>query len=462
MKIAIVGAGKLGLTVTEALLSGGNEVTLIDKNADLLQRISSRLDLLTVTGNGKNTMILKEIKINTYDYLVAATDDDEKNIVICAFAKKLGCAHVIARIRDPEHVGQQAFIKKAMGIDFIVNPDYSIAHEIYKYLVEKYTLSGGYFSSGKIAVIEFPAEKLPVIIDKRISEIAKMLDNMLVAAISRNGKIIIPKGKTQVAEDDILYVLGKEEPCRKLGAIVLEKNTYTDLQKVMIAGGGKISYYLAKLLADFDISVKIIEIDKTRCQYLSEHLEKVLVLHGDATDQNLLEEENIGDMDAFVSVTGFDEENLLLALLANQKNIEDVVAKVSRRSYADLIEKLGISMALNPLDITATGILRFIQGSKMIIFSKMIQGQAEFIEINIDHKMKLLGTRIADLNLPDGIIIAAIHRNEDAIIPRGDTVIEENDKVIILCLLSEIPSLERLIQSRKWVFPEKKSGGNRL
>jgi trk system potassium uptake protein TrkA len=458
MKIAIVGAGKLGITVTEALLSGGNEVTLIDKNSDLLQKVGSRLDLLTVTGNGKNTKLLKEIKINTYDYLVAATDDDEKNIVICAFAKKLGCSHVIARIRDPEHVGQQEFIKKAMDIDFIVNPDYSIAYEIYKYLVEKYTLSGGYFSSGKIAVIEFPAKKLPIIIDKKISEVAKMLDDMLVTAISRNGKIIIPKGPTQVMEDDILYVLGKEEHCRKLSEIVLEKNTYTNLQKVMIAGGGKISFYLAKLLADFDISVKIIEIDKARCQYLSEHLEKVLVLYGDATDQNLLEEENINDMDAFVSVTGFDEENLLLALLANQKNIEDVVAKVSRKSYAELIEKLGISMALNPLDITATGILRFIQGSKMIIFSKMIQGQAEFIEINIDHKMKLLGTRISELNLPDGIIIAAIHRNEEAIIPKGNTVIEENDQVIILCLLSEIPSLEKLIQNRRWKLPEKKQG----
>lgn len=450
MKVAIVGAGKLGITITEALLSGGNEVTLIDKNADLLQKVSSQLDLLTVAGNGKNIKMLKEIKIDTYDYLVAVTDVDEKNIVICSFAKKLGCAHVIARIRDPEHVGQQEFIMESMGIDYIVNPDHSIANEIYKYLVEKYTLSEGYFSSGKIAVIEFPAVKLPIVINKKISEIIKMLDDMLVVALSRNGKIIIPTVQTQVLEDDILYVLGKEEASHKLNEIVHVKKTYTDLQKVMIAGGGKIGFYLAKLLADFDISVKIIEIDKARCQYLSEHLDNVLVLHGDATDQNLLEEENIDEMDAFVSATGFDEENLLLALLANQKNIEDVVAKVSRKSYAQLIEKLGISMALNPLDMTAAGILRFIQGSKMVIFSKMIQGQAEFIEIIADHKMKLLGTKISELHLPEGLIIAAIHRGEEAIIPRGDTVIEEGDHVLILCLLSQIPVLEKLLQRRKW------------
>ncbi|MGI6727611.1 MAG: Trk system potassium transporter TrkA [Anaerovoracaceae bacterium] len=450
MKVAIVGAGKLGLTITEALLSGGNEVTLIDKNGELMQRISGQLDLLTVTGNGKSIRLLKELKINTYDFLVAVTNDDEKNIVICTFAKKLGCAHVIARVRGPEHVNQIEFIKKAMEIDYIVNPDLSIAHEIYKYLVEKYTLSNGYFSAGKIAIIEFLAERLPVINNKKIVEIAKMLDNMLIVAISRNGKIIIPNGDTIVHDDDILYVLGEEEASRKLNEIVHEKKTYTDLQKVMIAGGGKTAYYLAKQLADFDISVKIIEINKARCEYLSEHLDNVLILHGDATDQTLLEEENLDEMDAFVTVTGFDEENLLLALLANQKNIEDVVAKVSRKSYADLIEKLGISMALNPLDMTAASILRFIQGSKRIVFSKMIQGQAEFIEIIADKHMKLLNTPLSDLELPNDTIIAAIRRGEEAIIPRGDTKIKEGDQVIILSLLSQVPKLERLFQRRKW------------
>lgn len=450
MKVAIVGAGKLGITITEALLGSGYEVTLIDLNSDLLQKVGSQLDLLTVTGNAKNISLLRDLKINSYDYLVAVTDDDEKNIVICSFAKKLGCSNVIARIRGPEYVNQLDFIKEAMNIDFIVNPDLSIANEIYKYLVEKYTLTNGYFSAGKISIIEFPAERLQVILNKKIMEIAKMLDNMLVVAISRNGKIIIPRGSTVVLEEDILYVLGEDEPILKLNTIVHEKKMYTDLQKVMIAGGGKIGYYLAKQLADFNISVKIIEIDKARCQYLSEQLNNVMVLHGDATDPSLLEDENIDEMDAFVTVTGFDEENLLLALIANQKNIEDVVAKVSRKSYADLIEKMGISMALNPLDMTATGILRYIQGSKRIIFSKMIQGQAEFIEIVADKNMKLTGVPLTKLSLPEGVIFAAIHRGNEAIIPRGDTEIQEGDQVIILSLLSQIPKLEKLFQTRKW------------
>lgn len=452
MKVAVVGAGKLGLNITESLLGGGYEVTLIDINPELLQKVGSQFDLLTVSGNVLNTNLLRDIEIQTYDYLVAVTDEDEKNIVICRFAKKLGCSHVIARIRGPEHVNQIDFIKEAMGIDYIVNPDLSIANEISKYLVEKYTLTNGYFTTGKISIIEFTADRLPVIINKKISEIARMLDNMLVVAISRSGKMIVPSSSVVVLEEDILYVLGLDEPILKLNEIVHVQKKYTDLQKVMIAGGGKIGYYLAQQLVGHHISVKIIEINKSRCQYLSEHLDNVLILHGDATDPSLLEDENIEEMDAFVTATGFDEENLLLALIASQKNVEDVVAKVSRKSYADLIEKMGISMALNPLDMTATGILRFIQGGSKVIFSKMIQGQAEFIEIEADRNMKVIGVPIEDLDLPEGILVAAIHRGEEAIIPRGQTVIEVGDRVIFISLLSQIPKLEKFLQTKRWSF----------
>lgn len=452
MKVAIIGAGKLGITITEALLSGDNEVTLVDKNNDLMQKINSQLDLLTVTANAKQVSFMEELKIWTYDYLVAVTDNDEKNMVICSFAKHLGCPKVIARIRDPEHVTQIQMIKEALNIDFIVNPDMSISNEIYKYLVEKYTLNNGCYSSGKIAVIEFSTDKIPVLIDKPIHNVTKILGDMQVTAISRNGKVIIPRGDTVILNGDRLYVLGLNEHIQKLNDIVHDKNQYTDLQRVMIAGGGKSGFYLAQKLSNFGVAVKIIEIDKARCQYLSEHLHNVMVLHGDATDPNLLEEENINEMDAFVTVTGFDEENLLLALMAKQHDIEDVVAKVSRKSYADLIEKMGISMALNPLDMSATNILRYIQGSTHIIFSQLIQGQAEFIELVADQKMRLLNQPLKNLELPNGVIIAAIHRGEEAIIPNGDTVIKNGDRIIILSLLSNIPYLEKLFRSKRSRF----------
>lgn len=452
MKIAIAGAGKLGIKITEALLGGDHSVTIIDKNEALLQRLSSQMDLMVVNGNAKQIDLLQDIGIESYDYLIAATNSDEKNIVICSFAKKLGCSKVIARVRDPEHMNQLDFIKESMDIDYIVNPDLSITVEIYKYLVEKYTLSNGIFSSGKIALIEFLSDRMPEIIGMPIQEIGSILKDMLVVALSRNGKVIIPKGDTIIIKGDSLYVVGEKERIIKLNSHVHENIKYTNLQKVMIVGGGKTGLYLAKKLSEFGIYVKIIEKDKARCQYLSNHLDDVLILHGDATDINLLQEENLEEMDAFVTATGFDEENLLLALMAKQHGIEDVIAKVSRESYADLIEKMGIDMALNPLDMTASHILRFMQGSKRIVSSQMIQGQAEVIEIIAESHMKLIGKPIRNLHLPDGVIIAAVHRGNEVIIANGNTEIREDDRVVILSLLSAVPDLEKLLRSGKTSF----------
>lgn len=447
MKIAIVGAGKLGLKVTEALLGGDHSVAIIDQDNDVLQKLASHLDVMTVNANAKETKILKNLGIASYDYLIAVTGSDEENILIAAFAKKLGCSRVIARVRDPEHMDQLGFIKESMGIDSIVNPDLSITVEIYKYLVEKYTLSNGIFSSGKVSLIEFAAKKFNRLIGMPISNVGSVLDNMLIVAISRNGKIIIPHGNTTIQQGDGLYVIGEREPIMELNSRVHEKGKYTDLQKVMIVGGGKTGFYLATKLSEFGIAVKIIEIDKARCHYLSTHLEDVMILHGDATDLNLLQEENLDEMDAFVTTTGYDEENLLLALMAKRHGIEDVIAKVSRESYSDLIESMGIDMALNPLDISASNVLRFVQGSKRVVSSLLIQGQAEIIEIVANSHMKMMDTPLKNLHLPNGVIVAAIHRGLKVIIPNGDTVVEEGDRVIIFSLLTELPNLEKLFRA---------------
>jgi trk system potassium uptake protein TrkA len=220
----------------------------------------------------------------------------------------------------------------------------------------------------------------------------------------------------------------------------------------MIAGGGKTALYLSRSLAEYGAAVKLIESDKARCQYLSTNLENVLVLHGDATDIELLNDENLSEMDAFVSATGYDEENLLLALMAKQSGVEDVIAKISRENYSSLIESMGVDMALNPITISANHILRYIQGSRLIIFSRLIQGQAEFFEFVADEDMILVNKRIAHLNLPKGVIIAAIHRESKVIIPNGNTEIAEGDHVLALCLLSEVSEFEKLFRIRKGLF----------
>ena len=445
MKIAVVGAGKLGLKIVNALVGGNHSITVIDKNETILNKISQQYDVLVACGNAKQISLLRRESINTFDFLIACTDSDEKNIVIASFAKKLGCTKVIARVRDPEHMNQIDFIKETMNVDHIVNPDLGITLEIYKYLVEKYTLTNGIFSSGKVSLVQFKAKRLPRLIDLSMVEVSKVLPNMLVIALSRNGKIIIPHGQTTIEAEDTVYLIGEKNQIAELHRKVYEKGKYTDLQKVMIAGGGKTGYYLADKLSEFGVSVKLIEKSKERCYYLSTHLDDVMVLHGDATDSVLLEEENLDEMDAFVAATGLDEENLLLALIAKQRNIEDVIAKVSRQSYKDLIERMGVDMVLNPLDIVASNILRYIQGSKRIISYLLIQGQAEIMEIIASEDMKLANTPLKHVKLPDG----AIHRGPKVIIPNGDTKIMADDKVTIFCLLSDIGELEKLMTTKR-------------
>ncbi len=449
MKIAIVGAGKLGVKVANALLGGDHAVTIFDKNEDVLNKISLQLDVMTVAGNAKQISLLKANDIGTFDFLLAATDRDEKNIVIASFAKKLGCNKVIARVRDPEHMNQFEFIKETMNIDYIVNPDLSITLEIYKYLVEKYTLTNGIFSSGKVSLIQFGVNRHKSLIGLDMVRIKKIFATMLVVAISRNGKIIIPHGNTVIEPTDTLYMIGERSEILALHKRVHERGKYTNIQNVMIIGGGKTGFYLAGKLAEYGAAVKVIEKDKARCYYLSTHLDNVMVLHGDGTDTNLLDDENLDEMDAFVAATGFDEENLLLALAAKQRGIEDVISKISRQAYMNLIEQMGVDMALNPLDITASTILRYIQGDKRVISSQLIQGQAEIMEIIAMSEMELSQTPLKNLHLPEGVIIAAIHRGQQVIIPDGDTVIEEDDKVTIFCLLSDIAELEKLLRKKR-------------
>lgn len=446
MKIVIVGAGKLGVNVAKALLGGDHSVTIIDSEDSVLQKISSQMDVMTINGNAKEIKLLKQLHIDSYDFLIAVTGDDEANLVIASFAKKLGCSKVVARIRDPEHMQQINFIKEALDIDHLVNPDQGITVEIYKYLAEKYTLSNGIFSSGKVSLVEFSVHRMPKLIGKSMNDITKILPNMLVVAISRKGKVIIPHGKEVIEPEDFVYVIGEKGPILALNSKVHERGKYTDLQKVMIIGGGKTGFYLAEMLSEFGAAVKIIEVQKERCHYLSSHLEDVMILHGDATDLTLLEEENLDMMDAVVTATGFDEDNLLLALTAKQHGVDDVIAKVSRTSYAEIISRMGIDMALNPLDITTSNILHFVQGSKKILSSQLIEGQAELMEIIATPHMNILDTPISELDLHDGIIIAAIHRGSEVIIPNGDTEIHEDDRIILLSLLRDRVITESLLK----------------
>jgi len=455
MKIAIAGAGKLGLRITDVLMGGDHAITLIDKDEELIKRLSNSLDVATVAGNAKEVLLLEEIGIRDFDCFIASTDRDEKNIVIASLVKRFGVPKIIARIRDPEHDNQYDLLKETFGIDHIVNPERSVAEEINKFLVEKYSLRGGILRAGKVSLLEIVVDKLPELIGCTVSQAHDDLRKagMSLAAISKSGKMIMlrPGDDYIIEKSDELYVVGDRDLVDGEAAKIIDKERYTNIQRVMIAGGGRIGFYLARMLEEFGASVKIIEIDKQRCQYLSTHLQNVLILNGDATDAELLEDENLPEMDAFVSTTGFDEENLLLALTAKQAGVEDVIAKISRENFGALITSIGVDMTLNPVDISANHIIRYID-DEAILTSQIIQGQAEFVRVLVTSGMRAAGKVIGRLKLPCGLAIVALQRGESVILPDDGTRIMEGDRLVILSLLSESFDLEKLLKMKQGFF----------
>ena len=446
MKVAILGAGKLGIRIAEALLDGDYEITIVDTNEDKLNTLSLQYDILTVTGDAKTVELLKEINVESCDFLFSCTTSDDTNILAASFAKSLGCPKVAARVREPEHMLQMDFICENLNIDLLVNPDTLISNEIYRYLIEKYTLSNGIYTSKRIGLIEFEASRYPEIVGKSLVGFRSVLPEFIVVAISRGGKVIIPHGNDVIESDDLLYLIGDKQDVFRLAKTVHVRLRSSDARKVMIIGGGKTGYYLARRLSEYGSHVKLIEKDKQRCHYLSERLRNVMVLNGDGADISLLEEEDFDSMDAFVTATGYDEENILLALTAKNHGVEDVISKVSHESYSDLIAKLDLDMVLNPLDITASAMLRTIRGSNRVISSVLLQGQAELLEVYVEKGMSCIGVPLKDFHFPDYILVAAVNRGLETLIPDGSTRIQAGDKVILVCLVSHIGYVEKLFK----------------
>ncbi len=448
MKVMIVGAGKLGYKLAESMVLEDIDVTVIDNNPKVIDFVNEHLDVLTVSANGIDINILKELGISQYNLLVASTDSDETNTLICSLAKKLGCEKTIARIRNSEYMEQLDFIKAEMGINHIVNPDLATAQAMEKYLLKNYNFYSGEFASGKIRMIDFNIEHMKEFVGKKLAELENF-DKLLITAISRDGDIIIPDGSTELLANDTIHVIGKSDDINNLNNRFAQDITRKEIERVMILGGSNIGFYLAQKLSKANISVTLIEKDKEKCQELSEKLDDVLIIHGDGTDIHLLEEERLDSMDAFVGVTGYDEENLLMALMAKQSGVSKTISKISRQNYTKIIDRLGIDAALNPIYITASNILKYIRGGKIVSVSLLIGGDGEVTEIIVGKDLPMVGKTLEELDLPKGIIIGAIVHNGKVIIPNGKSIINANDRIVVFCLTEDLPALKMFFKPHK-------------
>lgn len=452
MNIVIVGIGKLGSKLAEMLASKDNNIKVVDTSEAALARVANRVDVLTVQGNGVQLELLQELDVKETDLVVAATGSDEINILVCLMARNLGCRSVAARVRSPEYANQIDFFKEQLGIDFITNPELDTALDVARYILRGYAAHMESFAGGKVGLFDVPMQALPHLMGKTLKAV-DAFQEILVVVLYRDGQIIIPSGDTELKGQDILYLMGRRETVTSFTRGLSHLGERRVTRRVMILGGGRAGFYLAQRLLTSGLIVKIIEQDEQRCTYLASSLKGALVICGDGTDLDLLQDESLGEMDALVSLTGNDEENLMLALLGKQQRVPKVVAKVSRSNFVPLIEQLGIDRAVNPVLISAAEIVRFVQGGQIASLSLMFGGQAEAVEIVVPADAPIIGRRLAEAQIPRGLVIGAIVRRGQVLIPDGASIVEAHDRVIAFCLHSELPTLDKLFypkQRRLW------------
>lgn len=446
MKALVVGAGKLGYRLAASLLDEDYEVTVVDNNEDVIENISNSLDVFSICANALDFGVLEELDISLFDYVVATTTNDEANVIVCTISKKLGAKYAIARVRDPEYRKHLDFISEELEIDKIINPDNATARSIVKYLMKRYQLYSDEFAGGKVSLVEFNIGNDPNFINKKIMDIQN-INNLLIAAISRNGEAIIPNGRTVLEENDVIILAGKSEKIEVFDKDHTGINRTRSLRSTMILGGGKTGLYLAMLLLKENIEVTIVEINKGRCLELKEMVPDANIINGDGTDIAILEEEMVHTYDSFVAATGIDEANLLMSLVAKQSGIYKSVAKISRTNYDKVLDKLDIDAVFNTSYITAAEMLKEIRGKSSLALHLLLNGQVECVELMIKEKQLVCGKALENLSLPEGILIIAIIRDNKMIVPNGKTVLESGDRIILFSMHKLAPRVQKIFSS---------------
>lgn len=451
MKIIIIGDGKLGFHLAENLSKENNDVIIIDKNPEALKRADEYLDVMCIKGNGLSTRILLEAGVKEADLLIASTASDEMNMVCCLTAKQLGAMHTIARIRDPEYADELSQIRSDLNLDMVINPEQAVAGEIARLLEFPPAMNVELFAKGRVEMVEMKITSDMSIANMRLQDISKRISpSILIGSVLRGDDVIIPKGDFVIKEGDTIHIVGQPSKvfrfCTRIGVHVQK------IKNVMIMGGGKIAYYLAKYLDEMEIKVKIIEIDRERCIELTELLPNVLVIHGDGSDEIILQSENLSDMGAFISITGRDEDNLIAALLAKQNGVQKVIAKINRVNYAGVIKGMGIDNVVSPKLIIANHILRYVRGLQNAMGNpvdklyRVMGDRVEVVEFTANKFTSFLDSPLKNLKVVGGVLVAAIVRKNEIIIPHGNDAIKIGDKVILIAKDKILTDLNDMVE----------------
>ncbi|MDR3393895.1 MAG: Trk system potassium transporter TrkA [Parasulfuritortus sp.] len=462
MKIIILGAGQVGANLAASLVSEANDITMVDVDDAKLMLLQDRYDLRTVCGQASFPSVLRDAGADDADMLVAVTQNDETNMVACKLAATLfNVPTKIARIRALDYMQhEELFSPENMAVDFVISPEKEVTGYLRRLIDYPDALQVVDFAEGRIRLVAVKAHggflvghELREMRDHlrshfRESENRKLRElDARVAAIFRHGQAIVPEGSTIIQDGDEIFFLAATEHIR---AVMKEmRRTDHSVRRVMIAGGGNIGSRLAAEL-EGDYEVKLIDHNKKNAQVLAERLQRTLVLVGDVTDEDLLQQENVEDMDVFCSLTNDDENNIMSALLAKRMGAKKVIALINRSSYVDLLQGGEIDVALSPAQATIGPLLTHIRHGDMAVVHSLRRGAAEAMEVVVhgDSKTsKLIGRRIEQIDLPEGVSIGAIARGELVVIAHHDTLIEPEDHLILFVPNKRmIPKVEKLLQ----------------
>ncbi len=446
MKIIIIGAGKVGIQIAKTLSLEDNDITIIDQKENIRQEIDDTIDIMAVVGNGADVDVLESAGIKEAEMLIAVTQSDEINIIACMMAQQYGVAKKIARIRKREYLNKKFLSKEKLGIDYIINPELVTVNEIVKLLNTPANVSEVLdIANGEISLFGMKIEEDCQCTSEKIKNIP-FGEGTLMVSIYRGNKLIIPDGEEKLLVDDRIYVLMKKGRYNDLQLFC--KNKTCVLKNVIIFGGSNIGIQIASLLSKAGIITKIIEINKQKCEEISEILPDTLIINGDGTNIDLLKEENIDTVDGFVAVTGYDEENLLVSLLAKHLGSNKVIAKISRANYIPILKKIGIDAVVNQQLTTTSAILDILKKEEGNYVALLKEGESEIAELVAQKRSRILNKSLDRTNLPKNTIIGAIIRNEEVFVPHGDDFIEEGDRVILFTKSAEIKQIEQLFYER--------------
>ncbi len=452
MKIIVVGCGKIGQTITKNLINEGHDITVIDNDPAVISEIANIYDVMALCGSGTDCDALAEAEVQAAELFIAVTGSDEFNMLSCFLAKKMGATNTVARIRNPEHNAKKSdLLRKELSISLSINPELSAAREMLNVLKLPSAVKVETFSRGNFEMVEIAVKGGGLLDNIKLIDLRKKYtEKFLVCAVAREDKVYIPDGNFVLKAGDKIGLLASptevQRLLKQLG--ILQKQA----RNVMILGASRTAYYLSKMLTDSGNSVKLVEIDHAKCVQMSESLPEAVIINGDGASRELLLEEGIANVDAFVSLTGDDEKNILISYFALEQNVPKVITKVNRSEYFATAEKLGIDTIITPRNSITNKVMRYARalqnsmGSKVETLYKLMDEQAEALEFIAAADCEILGIPLKELHTRSNVLIGGIIRGRRAIIPTGDDCIMAGDRVVVISAGHLLSDLEDVVE----------------